>query len=243
MAHKTAKTAANIAADNDVAAAAPRQVNEVGLAHIKRWEGLRLKAYLCAGGAWTIGYGHTAKAGLPLVQAGMEITAAEAETLLLKDLRLYEAAVEKAVRAPLSDNQFAALVSFIYNVGPEAFNKSRIPALINQGNYDAVPRELMRYVYAKGKRLDGLANRRAAEAGLWAKGDFISSAAVPAQTDAASLRHYFAPEVLAPIAGAGAGLAGFADGSGPFQWALAVIMVLCAGLGAWYFIRRMRAGA
>jgi len=168
----------------------------------------------------------------------MSISADEAETLLLRDLAVYEAAVVKTVRAPLSDNQFAALVSFAYNVGAAAFAASKIPALINNGRYDAVPAELMRYVYAKGKRLEGLVNRRAAEAGLWAKGDFVSSASVPAQTESA--RHFLAPEVLAPIAGAGAGLAGFADGSGPFQWALAAVMVLCAALGAWYFIRRMR---
>ncbi|KAA6204553.1 MAG: lysozyme [Candidatus Tokpelaia sp.] len=216
----------------------PRQINAQGLEHIKRWEGLRLRAYLCPGGAWTIGYGHTVAAGPPAVVKGMVIDEMRAEALLLQDLQHYEAAVVRLVRAPLSDNQFSALVSFAYNIGTAAFAKSRIPALINKGNYHAVPAELMRYVYAGGKRLEGLVNRRAAEAGLWAKGDFVSSSAQRAEPKREM--RWLAPEVVAPLAGSAAGLAAFADGQGPFQWALALIMVLCALGGAWYFVRRMR---
>lgn len=219
-----------------------RRVNAEGLEHIKRWEGLRLKAYLCPGGAWTVGYGHTSAAGAPLTVKGMVVDAGRAEAMLRQDLRRYEAAVAAAAPgAALSDNQFSALVSFAYNVGLEVFQKSRIPAFIKAGDYHAVPAELMRYVYAKGKRLEGLVNRRAAEAGLWAKGDFVASAAVRA--DKRRENRLLAPEVLAPLAGSAAGLAGFADGRGPFQWALALAMVLCALGGAWYFIRRMRKNA
>lgn len=218
-----------------------RAVNAAGLECIKRWEGLRLRAYLCAGGVWTIGYGHTSEAGPPAVTKGMSIDKAAAEAMLARDLRRYEAAVSQAVRAPLSDNQFAALVSFAYNIGIEAFAKSRLLTLINAGEYDAAPRELMRYVYSRGKRLEGLANRRAAEAGLWAKDEFVASRSVPAALK--NEKHYLAPEVLAPVLGSAAGLAGFAEGHGPFQWVLALAMLLCAVLGAWYFIRRQRRGA
>jgi len=219
----------------------PRQINAQGLDHIKRWEGLRLRAYLCPGGAWTIGYGHTTAAGAPAVVKGMVIDEQQAEALLLQDLQHYEAAVARLISAPLADNQFSALVSFAYNIGAAAFAKSRLPALINAGHYQAVPGELMRYVYAGGKRLEGLVNRRAAEAGLWARGDFVSSSSQRAEIRREN--RLLAPEVVAPLAGSAAGLAAFTDGQGPFQWALALIMVLYAVGGAWYFIRRMRRAA
>lgn len=215
---------------------AARRVNAEGLEYIKRWEGLHLSAYLCAGGSWTIGYGHTNAAGAPVVTKGMVIDKARAETMLQQDLRQYEAAVN-AVSSTLTDNQFSALVSFAYNVGTETFNKSRIPALVKSGQLHAVPAELMRYVYAKGKKLSGLVNRRAAESGLWVKGNFVSSAY---QTADLKRGYFMAPEVMAPVVGSCAGLAGFANGSGPFQWALAFVMVLCALGGAWYFICRHR---
>jgi len=63
-----------------------RKMNETGLEHLKRWEGLRLQAYQDVKGIWTIGYGHTSAAGKPFVQKGMTITAREAEEMLARDL-------------------------------------------------------------------------------------------------------------------------------------------------------------
>lgn len=153
----------------------PRKTNQAGLDKIKQFEGLRLKAYHCSAGVATIGFGHTTAAGPPTVHMGLVITKDEAEEILRRDLGKYEKAVEQAVKVELNDNQFAALVSLCYNIGPGAFAKSNLVRKLNLGQYDAVPRELMKWVTVKGKPIQGLVNRRSAEAGLWAKGDFVSS--------------------------------------------------------------------
>jgi len=158
-----------------------RRINATGLELIKQWEGLRTTAYKDAVGIWTIGYGHTASAGKPHPKSGMKITKAQAEDILARDLRQYEQAVSEAVKVPLSDSQFAALVSFCYNVGIGAFRKSTLLKKLNSGDYNAVPGQLMKWTRAGGKKLQGLVNRRAAEAGLWAKGEFVAS-------------HYIKPE-------------------------------------------------
>lgn len=153
-----------------------RQINQAGLEAIKRFEGLRLKAYLDSVGVPTIGYGHTKTARM-----GQTITAERAEELLRLDLADAERAVERLVKVYLTDNQFAALVSFTFNLGAGALGKSTLLKRLNAGEYDAVPREMMRFINAGGKPLKGLATRRAAEAGLWAKGDFVSSRDVQAE--------------------------------------------------------------
>jgi lysozyme len=147
-----------------------RRINDEGLALIKQWEGLKLTAYLCPAKVWTIGYGSTLG-----VTESMKITKAKAEKLLLKDLERFEAAIERLVSVPLNDNQFAALVSWAFNVGEGAVAKSTLIRKLNAGDYDAVPQELARWNKAGGKVLTGLSNRRAAEAGLWAKGEFVAS--------------------------------------------------------------------
>ncbi len=92
----------------------------------KQWEGLRLNAYKDAIGVWTIGYGHTNSAGKPFIYEGMTITEKQAEELLCQDLRQFENVVERAVTVSLTDEQFAALVSFCYNVGTGAFCNSTL---------------------------------------------------------------------------------------------------------------------
>ena len=153
----------------------PRKINAEGLRLIKQWEGKKLVAYKDPVGIWTIGYGHTDAAGPPKVTPGLRITEAEADEILKRDLGQYEQAVAQAVKVPLTDNQFAALVSFTYNLGPANFRKSTLLKKLNAGNYDAVPGELAKWNKAGGKVLNGLSNRRAAEAGLWAKGEFVAS--------------------------------------------------------------------
>jgi lysozyme len=147
-----------------------RRINQTGLEAIKRFEGLRLNAYLDSVGVPTIGYGHTKTALM-----GQVITAAKAEELLRDDLADAERAVEKYVKVPLNENQFAALVSFVFNLGSGTLQKSTLLKKLNAGDYDAVPREMMRFINAGGKPLKGLVTRRAAEAGLWAKGSFVAS--------------------------------------------------------------------
>ena len=156
-----------------------RRINAAGLSHIMQWEGKRLVAYQDVAGIWTIGYGHTTAAGIPRVREGMRISDKEAEDILKTDLRKFEDRVSRLVKVPLTDNQFAVLVSFDFNTG--ALHKSTFLKKLNAGDYDAVPAELMKWVNAGGKRVQGLVNRRAAEAGLWAKGEFVSSNTVEAK--------------------------------------------------------------
>lgn len=156
-----------------------RRINAEGLSHIKKFEGLRTRAYRDVANILTIGYGHTSAAGAPDVREGMTISESQAEQILQSDLRKFEDRVSRLVKVPLSDNQFAALVSFEFNTG--ALHKSTLLRKLNKGDYNSVPVELMKWVNAGGKRVKGLVNRRAAEAGLWAKGEFVSSNFVDAE--------------------------------------------------------------
>ena len=215
-----------------------RQISPHGLEKLKQWEGLKTKAYKDAGGVWTIGYGHTAMAGSPQPYQGQVITAAEAENILLKDLVQYEAAIENNVNVKLNDNQFAALVSFAFNVGIGAFKNSTLLKKLNQGDFNAVPTELMKWTKAGGKKLQGLVNRRRAEGYLWMEGAFVTSKdVVPEQK---TVHPVLKPEVIGPVISTASGLTGFATGSGPFQWALAAIMVIGVAIGSFYFLKRFR---
>lgn len=156
-----------------------RKVNQETLDLIKGWEGCKLKAYLDVAGIPTIGYGHTKGVAL-----GMRISQQQAEDFLEEDLVGPQREVERSVKVPLTDNQFGALVSFTFNLGEAAFRGSTLLKALNKGAYHEVPAQLMRWNKAKvnGKLqpVDGLSNRRAAEAGLWARGNFVSSNTVEA---------------------------------------------------------------
>lgn len=161
-----------------------RRVNTEALALIKRWEGLRLDAYQDVGGIWTIGYGSTNG-----VAPGMKITKAEADRRLKADLADAETAVEGLVKQELTENQFGALVSFVFNVGVGAFRSSTLLRKLNAGDFAAVPVELVRWNKARvnGRMVpvEGLSNRRAAEAGLWSRGAFVASNTVEAAPERA----------------------------------------------------------
>ncbi len=109
---------------------------------------------------------------------------------------------------------------------------------LNQGDYEAVPVELQKWNKVGGKLLAGLANRRAAEAGLWAKGSYVSSNYQRVETKEAS--DLFKIEALAPIIGSCSGFGGLLVGNGPIQWALAGIMVLAACTGLVIVAKRFR---
>lgn len=135
-----------------------------GLELIKSFEGLRLKAYKCPAGVWTIGYGHTKG-----VKEGDVITEQEAEDMLKKDVVGFEINVRGAVIPNLNDHQYDALTSFAYNVGLGNFRKSTLLRLINSGitAREDITNQFMRWVYAGGKKLTGLVRRRTAEAELY----------------------------------------------------------------------------
>jgi lysozyme len=139
-----------------------RTINAAGLALVKAHEGLRLEAYRDTSGIWTIGYGHTKG-----VKPGDCIDAERAGQLLEADLMEAERAVEALVAVPLTDNQFSALVSFVFNLGEAAFARSTLLKKLNQGGYALVPVCLRSWVFDEGRVLQGLVKRRAAEAALW----------------------------------------------------------------------------
>jgi lysozyme len=142
-------------------------ISDEGLKLIMQFEGLRLKAYRCPAGVWTIGYGHTSAAGAPEVRDGMRISAQEAQAILKRDLTGFETAVAGLVKKNLTQAQFDVLVSFAYNCGVGALKASTLLKRVNAGAFDAVPAELMKWTKAKGKELPGLVRRRRAEAALW----------------------------------------------------------------------------
>ena len=129
---------------------------------LKFFEGCKLTAYQDSVGVWTIGYGHTKG-----VYDGMTITQEEAEQMLLTELEEYEGYVEKYVTVPLTQNQFDALVVWVYNLGPTNFRNSTLLKELNSGNYTAAGKEITRWNKAGGKVLAGLVRRREAEAKLF----------------------------------------------------------------------------
>ena len=137
-----------------------------GIALIKEFEGLRLKAYKCPGGVWTIGYGHTAG-----VKSGMVITEAQAEEYLKADLIVFERYLN-GLGLALNQNQFDALVSFIYNVGTGNFSSSTLLRKVRANPQDnSIVEEFLRWVYSKGRVLPGLQRRRLAEMKLYFSND------------------------------------------------------------------------
>lgn len=152
------------------------RVNQKGLALIKEFEGFRSKAYRCPAGVWTVGYGHTSAAGEPKVGPLTVVTREEGEAILRRDLGTFERAVAEAVRVTVTCNQFSALVSFCYNVGPGAFRSSSVLKAVNAKQWNEVPRRLALWNKAGGKVLPGLVRRRAAEAALFLERDHVSPA-------------------------------------------------------------------
>ena len=140
------------------------------------WEGLVTHPYQDSGDAWTIGVGHlltdkelqsgTIKIGSRLISIhGM--TESLCFDLLEQDLAKAERTINQSVKVSLSQNQFDALASFVFNVGIQAFSDSTLLRLLNQGKYNEVPTQLRRWNKDNGKVNKGLTNRRRKEIALW----------------------------------------------------------------------------
>ena len=148
------------------------KVNDETIKHLKASEGLRLKAYPdpgTGGDPWTIGYGHTALAGPPVVKRGMTVTAEQAEAILRADVEKFAVGVSKLIKVALNENQFGALVSFAFNVGLGNFAKSTLLKKLNAGDYAGAADQFPKWTKAAGKVLPGLVKRRAAERALFLK--------------------------------------------------------------------------
>lgn len=147
-----------------------RTINDAGRELVERFEELRLEAYLDAHTPPipTIGYGHTG----PDVHLGQRITETEAVGLLEQDLADAERTVTAAVKVPLTDNQFSALVSASFNIGPSLFHHAdgsptTILRDLNAGALQAAADQLLRWDRSGGRVLNGLDRRRRAERELF----------------------------------------------------------------------------
>lgn len=137
-----------------------------GIALIKSFEGFSPLEYTCIAGKRTIGYGHVLDVEESYI-AG--VSEAKAEELLSKDLKHAENIVRSKVVVPLKAHQFDALVSFVFNVGAGNFSRSMLLRLLNEGKYEEIPSQLMRWVYVNGALSAGLMRRRHAEAEMFSK--------------------------------------------------------------------------
>lgn len=144
-----------------------QHINAAGLELIKRYEGFRAYPYQDANGLWTQGYGHTGATSAD----SPPLTPDQAEQLLKADVEWAEKAVLSMVSVRLTDNQFSALVSLVYNIGSGTFQWSPLRALVNKPDFPAAADEFLRYNHAGGKVLAGLTARRADERALFLQPD------------------------------------------------------------------------
>lgn len=145
------------------------KIGQKGIELLKHWEqgplgGFAPIPYKCSANKDTIGWGHAIKLTDNITPP---ISRAQAETLLRNDIAWAENAVNKWVRVQLTQNQFDALVCFVFNVGETAFKSSTLLSSLNQRQFDLVPVQFSRWNQSNGKVLKGLINRRMAEVLLW----------------------------------------------------------------------------
>ena len=137
-------------------------ISDNGLMLVTASEGLRLEAYLDGGGVPTIGYGHTKG-----VKMADKITQYEALVFLRSDIKGSVDVVNKLVKVPLNQNQFDALVDFVFNLGEGAFARSTLLNMLNARNYEGASYEFQKWNHDNGKVVAGLTIRRKKEADLF----------------------------------------------------------------------------
>jgi len=136
---------------------------EEGFNLIKKFEGFSPKSYICPAGCPTIGYGHKIKPN----EQYESISEEEASLLLGQDVTRAMVSVVRNIQFPLNKYQFASLVSFTYNLGAAALQRSTLRQKINYGEFVSVQSEMLRWVYARGRKVRGLVRRRLAEVELF----------------------------------------------------------------------------
>lgn len=140
-----------------------RTLSPNGLLLLKNFEKCRLVAYKDSGGVWTIGWGHTG----PHIGEGLACTRQQADLWLKNDSGCAQAAINRLVLVPITQNQFDALVSLVFNIGIEAFSASTLLAKINAGRSEAAAAQFERWNHDNGVVVAGLVTRRAAERTLF----------------------------------------------------------------------------
>lgn len=138
------------------------KISQNGRNLIKEFEGMRLTAYQDSVGVWTIGYGHTKG-----VYPGMQISEQQANAFLDEDIKTHAVGIFNFVTVQLNQNQFDALVSFHFNLGPYILQGSALLSYLNNKNWQLAANEMMAYVHAGGQVLPGLVRRRKAESELF----------------------------------------------------------------------------
>ena len=146
-----------------------------GLLALIRHEGVVLSSYHDSAGVWTIGVGHTAAAGPPRPSPGLRMTLEQAIRLFRTDIRQYEAGVERAVKVPLKQHEFDALVSFHFNTG--AIARAAVTRHLNAGDRQKAAAAFMNWTTAGGKK-GVLTDRRSAERAMFARADYGNIASV-----------------------------------------------------------------
>lgn len=134
-----------------------------GIDLIKRFEGFSAVPYRDAAGLWTIGFGHLIRKD----ENFTIISETEADELLQRDITAAEWGVLRNIRVPLSQHQFDALVSFTFNLGAGTLQRSTLRLCVNREEHDVIPQELLRWVWAGGRKLRGLYKRRFLEGELY----------------------------------------------------------------------------
>jgi lysozyme len=130
---------------------------------IQSFEKCALRSYQDSGGVWTIGWGHTGSE----VHEGMTCTVDQADTWFTADVQQAVRAVNESVHAPLTQNQFDALVAFTYNVGAGAEQHSTLVRLLNAGHVAEAANEFLKWSHVNGQVSAGLLRRRTAEQSLF----------------------------------------------------------------------------
>lgn len=138
-------------------------ISPKGIDLICGFEGLELQAYNDSAGVCTIGFGTTVYPNGGRVQYGDTCTIEQAKNFMHHDLSRFERTVSAAVKVPLNQNQFDALVSLTYNIGIGAFQNSTLLKLLNQNDYVGASQQFDVWIKAGGQTVQGLVNRRAIE--------------------------------------------------------------------------------
>ena len=146
-----------------------RHITDEGINLIKRFEGFSSSIYICPAGYPTIGYGHVVRDD-EKQRFAEDIDKDEGENLLRRDVRWAEGGVLRLIDIPLTDGQFDALVSFTFNLGTGALQRSTLRRKVNREEHEDVPAQFKRWVWAGGRKLKGLMNRRNMEAKKYVSG-------------------------------------------------------------------------
>lgn len=177
-------------------------INQATINLVKEFEGCKLEAYQDIVGVWTIGYGTTEGAGLGVVpKAGMKITQEEAELLLMAGLKKFAEQIKPKFLREVNDNQFGALLSLAYNIGPYAFSRSSALHMVNDGQFLKAADAIRLWNKAGGAENKGLIRRREAERKLFLTPTFAVADLHPQEPIQVKPKQSFTRSVLAALFG------------------------------------------